>query len=116
MFLSWSFLRIEFLGEKSEIQPEVQPEIQPEIQLEIQNIKFSNNWIRVFFLTDERRYEQMCKARKENSFFNIQPDLKTWLGNKETPKFFLSVLAHDIVLQIIDNYLRQVDLAETTFF
>jgi len=65
---------------------------------------------------DERRYEQLCKARKENSFFNIQPDLKNWLGNKETPKFFLSVLAHDITLQIIDNYLRQVDLAETTFF
>ena len=36
-------LRIEFLGEKSEIQPEIQPEIQLENQLEIQNIKFSNN-------------------------------------------------------------------------
>jgi len=65
---------------------------------------------------DERRYEQLCKARKENSFFNIQPDLKNWLDNEETPKFFLAVLAHDITLQIIDNYLRQVDLAETTFF
>jgi len=65
---------------------------------------------------NEQIYDGLLKARKDNSFFNIQPDLKKWLDNKETPKFFLSVLAHDLTLQIIDNYLRNATLTETTFF
>jgi len=71
------------------------------------------------FSRNEAVYQKFIKARADNSYFKIQQELKNWLGNKETPKFFLSILAHDLTLQIIDNYLldkRENNLADTTFF
>ena len=61
-------------------------------------------------------YKKFIKARGDNSFFKIQQELKNWLDNKETSKLFLSILAHDLTLQIIDNYLNKADLDRTTFF
>jgi len=62
--------------------------------------------------------ERFRQAREQNSYFQIQPELRKWLQNSKTSKLLLAILAHDLTLQHIDNFLRNPneDITLTTFF
>jgi len=56
------------------------------------------------------------QAREQNSFFQIQAELRKWLQNSKTSKLLLAIMAHDLTLQHIDNYRQDIpDITQTTF-